>query len=420
MKISIIGAGSSYTPELFEKLATVKETLPVKEIVLMDTDPKRLETVASFCRRYVRFLKMDVKIEATTNLDKAIYGSTFINTQIRVGGNEQRIKDEKIPLSMGILGQETTGPGGFMKALRTIPAIMEIGEAMRRNAPDAWMINYTNPTGIIAQAMHDYMPDVKCAALCSGGIQKTWDTANVLGVSPKDIQYDIFGLNHMHYVYNITVKGRPLTQEEFEKAAAQENPALQEISIKLGALLSGYMSYYYNRKGTVEYLQNSPKTRGETVMELEKEIYKDFANPEFEQKPPSLQKRGGGGYSDVAIGVMDAIYNNKDTWHVINAANNGVFKFLPDNAVIETAVIVNAHGIKPLSASPPPKAAWGLIALAKNYEMLTAEAAVTGCYDTAILALTHHPLVGDYDVAKELLNKLLEANKGMTKIDKIT
>ena len=411
MKICIIGAGSSYTPELFEKLAGVKDRLPIKEIALMDIDTKRLEAVASFCQRYARFLKMDVKIESTTDLDKAVYGSAFVNTQIRVGGNAYRVKDEKIPLSKGLIGQETTGPGGFMKALRTIPAIMDIGKSMRKGAPDSWMINYTNPTGIISQAMHDHMNDIKCAALCAGGIRKTWDTANALGVDSKDVQYDIFGLNHCNYIYNIKVKGRPLTQEEFKKVAAQVGSVSQELSLKIGAVLSGYMMYYYHRQAKVSDMKNAAMTRGEAVMELEKEIYKDFLNPEFEQKPPSLLNRGGGGYSAVATGVMDAIYNNTDTWHVINVPNKGVFKFLPDNAVMETAVLVNAHGMKPITAEPPPKSVWGLISMVKNYEMLTADAAVTGDYDTALLALTHHPLVGDYDIAKALFDEMLEANK---------
>jgi len=410
MKICIIGAGSSYTPELFEKLAEIKERLPVKIISLMDTDSARLEAVYSFCCRYTKFLNMDVEIESTTDLDKAVYGSSFVNTQIRVGKNTYRIKDEKIPLLMGLIGQETTGPGGFMKALRTIPDMLKIAESMKKGAPEAWLVNYTNPTGIVSQAIHDHT-DIKCAALCAGGLRPAWRVADVLGVDAKDVQYDMFGLNHLNYAYNITVRGRPLSQGEFEKVAAHVDTVSTELSVKIGAVLSGYMQYYYHRNKKLEDLRSTSMTRGEAVLELEKEIYKDFLDPKFEQKPPSLEKRGGGGYSAVATGVMDAIYNNLDTWHVINVPNKGVFKFLPDNAVIETTVQVNANGIKPIIAGPPPKAVWGLISMVKNYEMLTAEAAVTGDYDTALLALTHHPLVGDYDVAKVLFDKMLEANK---------
>jgi 6-phospho-beta-glucosidase len=408
MKLSIIGAGSSYTPELLEKLAEVKESFPIKTISLMDIDPARLDAVVSFCSRYIKHLGLDINLESTLDLDSAIYGAAFVNTQIRVGGNTCRVNDEKIPLSEGLIGQETTGPGGFMKALRTVPAMLKIANAIKRNAPDTWLINYTNPTGIISQAIHDYT-DIKCAALCAGGIRAAWRTADALGVDTKDVQFDIFGLNHLNYTYNIKVRGQPLSQAEFEKVAANVSEVSTELSVKIGAVLSGYLQYYYHRNKKLADLKDAPKTRGEAVLKLEKEIFADFINPEFDTKPPSLEKRGGGGYSAVAVGVMDAIFNNRDTWHVINVPNRGVFKFLPDNAVIETAVIVNANGIKPIAAEPPPKSVWGLVSMVKNYEMLTAEAAVTGDYDTALLALTHHPLVGDYDLAKRLYDKMLRA-----------
>jgi 6-phospho-beta-glucosidase len=409
MKLTIIGAGSSYTPELFEKLATVREQFPVRTVTLMDTDAKRLEAVASFCARYSKHLCLNLSIESTLDLHKAIYGADFINTQIRVGKNQSRIKDEKIPLSMGVIGQETTGPGGFMKALRTIPAMMQIAQSIKQNAPHAWLINYTNPTGIIAQALHDYT-DVKCAALCAGGIRAAWRTASAFNVDWKDVQFDIFGLNHLNYSYNIKVRGRPITPDEFTKIVSRAEVS-EELALAIGAVPSGYLQYFYHRNRVIEKLQKAKQTRGEQVLELEKEIFADFLNPDFHEKPPSLKKRGGGGYSEVAIGVMDAIYNNKDTWHVINVPNNGVFKTLPDNAVMETAVLVNANGIKPLAAAPPPKSVWGFVAAVKNYEMLTAQAAVTGDYTTALLALTHHPLVGDYDLAKKMLNQMLLENK---------
>jgi len=410
MKISIIGAGSSYTPELFEKLAEVKERLPVKTISLMDIDKTRLEIVSSFCRRYAKKLKLDVKIESTTNLDEAISGSDFINTQIRVGGNTSRASDEKIALEAGFIGQETTGPTGFMKAIRTIPVMLKIADSIKKNAPDNWLINYTNPTGIVSQALHDNT-NIKCAALCSGGIRKTWDTAAALGVDSKDVQFDIFGLNHLNFTYNIKIKGRSITDEEFLKVAKQVSEIPAELSIKLGAIPSGYLQYYYHRIKKTKELQAASKTRGELVQELEKEIYADFSNEAFDDKPPSLVKRGGGGYSQVALGTMDAIYNNRDTWSVINVPNNGIFKFLPDNAVMETSVILNANGIRPVACAPPPKAVWGLVSMVKNYEMLTAEAAVTRNRNTAILALTHHPLVMDYDAAEKIFNRFLEANR---------
>ena len=414
MKISIIGAGSSYTPELFEKMAEIKELFPVKTISLMDINESRLEAVVSFCRRYARRLGLDVKIESTNNLDEAVYGSDFVNTQIRVGGNQSRVRDEKIALEAGFIGQETTGPVGFMKAMRTIPAMLKIAEAIKKNAPDAWLINYTNPTGIVSQALHDNTT-VKCAALCSGGIRPAWNTAAALGVDSKDVQYDIFGLNHLNFSYNIKVRGCPITHEEFLKVASYTCDVSAKIAEKIGAIPSGYLQYYYHRLKKFDDLKNAPKTRGELVLELEKDILADFKNEAFDDKPPSLKKRGGGGYSEVAIGTMNAIYHNRDTWSVVNVPNRGVFRFLPDNAVVETAVIINANGIRPLVSAPPPKAVWGLVSMVKNYEMLTAEAAVTGDRDTAILALAHHPLVMDYDAAEKLFSRFIDASSDVSK-----
>lgn len=410
MKVCIVGAGSSYTPELFEKMAEIRDHFPIDTVTLMDIDEKRLEAVTAFCKRYARHLGLSVAIEHTADLLRAVDGADFVNAQIRVGGNVCRVRDEKIPLSMGVIGQETTGPGGFMKALRTVPAMLEIAGAIERYAPGAWLINYTNPTGIVSQALHDNTA-VRCVALCAGGLRPAWRAAEALGVNAEDVQYDIFGLNHLNYAYNVTVRGRPLTPDELARVSANVSEVSAELSRKLGAIPSGYLQYYYHRDKKLKALQEAPLTRGERVLELEKEIYEDFLNPQFEQKPPSLKKRGGGGYSAVAMRAMDAIWNNRDTWAVVNVPNHGVFRFLPDNAVIETGVLINANGVKPVTAAPPPKAVWGLVAMVKNYEMLTAEAAVTGDRDTAVLALTHHPLVGDYDLAVALFDRMLEANR---------
>ncbi len=410
MKICVIGAGSPYTPEIIERLSLMRESMPVGEIMLMDTSESRLDIMHSFCMRYARHLGYDVKISKTGDRKKAIDGSTFVNAQIRVGGNEARVNDEHIPLSMGLVGQETTGAGGFTKGLRTIPAMLEIARDVEQLVPDAWIINYTNPTGLIAEAVNNYTK-AKIAGLCAGGMFAQHRVSKVLGVKPDSVRYDFAGLNHMNFSYNITVNGRKLTDEEFAKAAEDVGSVDAELIIKLGALPSPYLQYYYHTAKKVQAMRSADKTRGEEVLEIEKELYKDFANPDIHIKPQSLARRGGGGYSEIATTVMDAIYNNKDTWVVVNVPNRGTLSFLPDNAVIETACVANASGITPLALNQPPKAVWGLIAAVKNYEQLTVEAAVTGCRDTALLALMNHPLVNDYDKAKELLPRLLDANK---------
>ncbi len=410
MKICVIGAGSPYTPEILERLSEMREALPVSEIMLMDINEKRLDIIHRFCGRFAKQLGFDVRITRTADRKEAIAGSTFVNTQIRVGGNEARVLDEHIPLSMGFVGQETTGAGGFMKGLRTIPAMLEIARDVEQLAPEAWIINYTNPTGLVAEAVNTHTK-AKIAGLCAGGLFAQQWVSDALGVKPESVRYDFAGLNHMNFSYNISVNGKPLTDDEFAKAAAQVGSVDAELIIKLRALPSPYLQYYYHTARKVESMKAAGKTRGEEVMEIEKQIYEDFANPDICTKPQSLAKRGGGGYAAVATMVMDGIYNNRDTWAVVNVPNHGVLPFLPEDAVIETPCMVNASGITPLALGRSPKGVWGLIAAVKNYEQLAVEAAVTGCRDTALLALTAHPLVKDYDKAKELLARMLEGNK---------
>jgi len=404
IKICVIGAGSPYTPEIIERLAQMQEALPVTEISLMDIDETRLDIMHGFCSRYAAGLGFKVKITKTIDRKQAIIGSAFVLTQIRVGGNAARVKDERIPMSMGLVGQETTGAGGFAKALRTIPVMLDIAKDVQELAPNAWIINYTNPTGLITEALTG---KVKIAGLCAGGLfPRNW-TAEALGINPKDVYYNFAGLNHMNFAYDITINGRPITGKEFSAAADKFDSVDKELILKLGALPSPYLQYYFH-KG--KKLLKSEKTRGEEVMILEKEIFHDFSTSS--SKPESLKKRGGGGYSEVACDIMDAIFNNRDAWAVVNAPNKGILPFLPNDAVIEVPCIVNASGITPIAQNSPPKAVWGLISAVKNYEMLTVEAATTGCNDTALLALVAHPLIGDYDLAVPLLEKILEVLNG--------
>ena len=417
MKICVIGAGSPYTSEIVERLAQMQETLPVKEIMLMDIDERRLDIIHGFCQRFAAKLGLDAAITKTTDRKKAIKGAEFINTQIRVGGNSARANDEKIPLSMGFLGQETTGAGGLAKGLRTIPAMLDIARDVEELSPQAWIINYTNPSGLVAEAVTRYT-HAKIVGLCAGGMQPRQWTAGALKVRPEDVRYNFAGLNHMNFAYNITVHDHLLTPEEFKlvteyiaDTAGQRGYVDKELMMKLGVLPSSYLQYYFHTEKKLEELRKAPLTRGEVVLELEKEFFKDFANPNIDTKPESLKKRGGTGYSELATMVMDAIHNNRDTWVVANTTNRGIFPLLPGEAVIETPCMINAAGVMPIAQEPPPKAVWGLIAAVKNYEMLAVEAAATGSRDMALLALLAHPLTGDYAISKKLLDKLLEVNK---------
>ena len=411
MKIVIVGAGSPYSPEIFKELAPKQDILPVDEIALHDINKERLDIIHAFLVRFCKRIGMKVKITAHTDWNEALPGADFVITQYRVGGNAARVRDERIPLSRGFIGQETTGPGGMMKALRTIPVALSLAEAMKKHCPKAWMINYTNPSGMIAEALSRYS-DIHAVGLCAGGIRPAQQLAIAAGCAEEDIRYDYFGLNHLSFAHNFTIKGEPVDEELLKKTLISRHDTVTEtFANQLKMFPSSYMQYYYRTQNRYDHITGAEKTRGEQVLELEKIIYDAYADPNCDDEPKELALRGGGGYSQVAIGVLEAIYTNKDKWMVCNVPNQGTIRCLPDNAVIETGCIVNASGIKPLPQESFPKMVWGLICAVKNYEQLTVEAAVTGDRGLALAALAAHPLVRDVDRAIPLLDELLEANR---------
>lgn len=410
MKFTILGAGSSYTPELLDEMIVRRESLPVDELVLYDIDEKRLEIMTGFCRRYSAKRGFEIQIRGTKDLDDALYGAAFVDTQIRVGGNRQRVKDEKIPLKYGLIGQETTGAGGMMKAFRTIPVMLDVAEHMVKDSPDGWIINYTNPAGLVTEAVTRYS-SANIAGFCSGGIfPKMWAKQS-MGIDYSRVQYDYVGLNHLNFISNITIDGRPVTEEEFDTLARTNDDVGADIQKLLGCLTSPYLQYYYKTGQRVEELRKKPQTRGEYVQELEKTVFAGYADPENADIPEALYKRGGGGYSEVAMNFVNAVYNNIDTEMVVNVPNRGAVSFLPDDGVVEINCLVNRRGMSPIHKSYVPDPCWGLIAEVKNYEMLAVEAAVEGSVTKMKQALLAHPLVREYSVIEKLVPELLEGSK---------
>ncbi len=410
MKFTILGAGSSYTPELLDEMIVRRESLPIDELVLYDIDEKRLEIMTGFCRRYSQKRGFQVSIRGTMDLDDALYGAAFVDTQIRVGGNRQRVKDEKIPLKFGLIGQETTGAGGMMKAFRTIPVMLEVARQMEKSSPDGWIINYTNPAGLVTEALTRYTK-ANVAGFCSGGIfPKMWAKES-MGISYERVQYDYIGLNHLNFISHITIDGRPVTEEEFELLARTNHDVGVEIQKLLGCLTSPYLQYYYKTQQRVEELKVKPQTRGEYVQDLEKIVFAGYADPENADIPQELYKRGGGGYSEVAMNFVNAVYNNLDTEMVVNVPNQGAVPFLPPEGVVEINCLVNRRGMSPLHKSYIPAPCWGLISEVKNYEMLAVEAAVEGSVTKMKQALLAHPLVREYSVVEKLVPELLEGSR---------
>ncbi len=410
LTVSIIGAGSVYTPELLDMMRQMREEIHIETLRLMDIDEDRLRIMAGFTQRFLKNAGLETRLETTTDRVEAIRDADFVITQIRVGGNAARVNDEKIPLKYGLLGQETTGAGGFAKALRTLPVMVDIAKDVEKHNPDAWVINYTNPTGIVAEAVTKHTK-ANFVALCGGGRHPGNMLHKAQGIDHSRVKYDFFGLNHFNFSYNITIDGRPVTDEEFEKMAEQVAGVDKDLILAFRSIPSLYAPYYYNKSARFNHAAHSEQSRGEIVRRLEKELFAVYANPDVCEKPELLSQRGGGDYAEMALGVLGALASNTDAFAVCNVPNNGAVPFLPPDAVIETACMVNAAGVRPLTFKSLPEEVWGMVCAVKNYESLTVEAALRGDRRKALLALLAHPLVMDYDLAKPMLEDILQANK---------
>lgn len=424
LKIATIGGGSSYTPELIEGFIKRYEELPIKDIYLVDVEEGRekLEIVGNLAKRMVEKAGIDMKIHLTLDRREAIKDADFVTTQFRVGLLDARIRDERIPLKYGMLGQETTGAGGFAKAQRTIPVILDICRDIEELAPEAWLINFTNPSGIITEAVLKHT-NVKCIGLCNGPINMEYDVAKAFNVSKDKVYIDFIGLNHLVFGRKIFVEDKDVTEEFIELMIRGQQEGLKnvpnlsfqpEFARSLGMFPISYLKYFYLRdKMLDEVIAAAAKgnTRGEEVKRAEKDLFELYKDPNLSVKPPQLENRGGAHYSDAACSIVSAIYNDKKELHVADVLNNGAVSDLPDNVVIERNVIVDRYGAHPINLGHLETKIRGLIQVVKAYEELTVEAGVTGDYNTALQALTNHPLVPSATAAKKVLDDIIEANK---------
>jgi 6-phospho-beta-glucosidase len=396
LKAAIIGAGSTYTPELIEGFITYKETLPFSEFCLMDIDEKRLDIVGNLAIRQLKKAGFNYPVTLTTDLEKALDSADFVFGQIRVGKMPMRVLDEKIPLKYNLLGQETTGIGGFMKALRTVPVIMDIAERMKQlSEKNAWLINFSNPSGIIAEAVLNHT-DVNMVGLCNVPVNMRKHAADVLGTN--DFEYEYVGLNHLSWITKISITD-DLTQIK------PETPPVTPY------FPSYYLDYFYTREKKIRECIEAEKTRGEICLELEEKLFKQFADEELCIKPDELSQRGGALYSTAALSAVNSIYNDDNKIHVVAAKNNGAVPFMDDDDAVEIKCRLGKSQITPLPVSIYNEYVIGLMRAVKAYEKLTVKAAMTGCKETALAALMVHPLIGDYEKAEPLLNEMLELNK---------
>jgi 6-phospho-beta-glucosidase len=412
LKIAVVGGGSTYTPELVEGLATRSDRLPVDELVLFDVDPERLEVVGGLAGRMLARAGWGGRLHRTGRRDEALDGADFVVVQLRVGGQAMRLVDETLPLEFGCVGQETTGPGGFAKALRTVPAVLELAEETgRRGAPGAWFVDFTNPVGIVTQALLDR--GHRAIGLCNSAIGFQRRFAALLGVEPGRLQLEHVGLNHLTWERAVRVDGRDRLGELLERhggAIAADLGLPLALLEDLRVVPSSYLRYYYATAEVLDEQRRRP-SRAEEVAGIERGLLELYRDPALDTKPELLERRGGAFYSEAAAALIASLHAGTGDVQVVDVRNDGALPGLPDDAVVELPARVDAAGAHPLPQAPLAPELLGLVQQAKAYERLAVEAAVTGDRTVARKALLANPLVGDYRVAAPLLEALLTASR---------
>jgi 6-phospho-beta-glucosidase len=412
VKVAVVGAGSTYTPELVEGFVRRIERFPVDELALLDVDRDRLDVVGGLAGRMLDRAGYGGHLILTTDRDEALEGAAFVIVQLRVGGQAARLSDETIPPRFGCVGQETTGPGGFAKGLRTIPVVLELAElTARRGAPGAWFVDFTNPTGMVTQALID--EGHRALGLCNVAINLQRRFATRFDVRPHRVQLEHVGLNHLSWVRAVMVDGAdrlPALLETDLQELSRETDMPSELIRALGAVPSYYLRYYYLTREIVEE-QRRGRTRAEEVMEIEARLLEMYRDPNLTEKPELLERRGGAYYSEAAAELVASLAAGTGDVQVVNVRNAGAIPNLPLDDVVEVAATIDAEGAHPLPVAPLSEEMLGLVQHAKAYERLTIRAATSGDGVLALRALLSNPLVPDYPTASGLLTAILDANR---------
>ncbi len=411
MKLAVVGGGSTYTPELVDGFARLRDVLPVTELVLVDPDARRLELLGPLARRILARQGHPGRVTWTADLDAGADGADAVLLQLRVGGQAARLQDETWPLECGCVGQETTGAGGLAKALRTVPVVLDIAERVRRRSPGAWIVDFTNPVGIVTRAL--LAAGHRTVGLCNVAIGFQRKFARLLGVAPGEVALEHTGLNHLTWERSVTVGGRDVLPEliaEHGDAIAADLRMPRAVMDRLGVVPSYYLRYFYRHDEVVRELRDGP-SRAAQVAAMERELLALYADPALDEKPALLEKRGGAFYSEAAVALTASLLRDTGDVQVVNAFNNGALPFLPDDAVIEVPAAVDARGAHPLPVRPLEPLFAGLVASVTAYEHLALEAALKGGRERVFAALLAHPLVGQLDHADRLTDALLAHNR---------
>ncbi|MFI9718213.1 6-phospho-beta-glucosidase [Streptomyces sp. NPDC052396] len=411
MKLAVIGGGSTYTPELIDGFARLRAELPLTELVLVDPAAGRLEPVGRLARRIFARQGHPGRITWTADLDAGVDGADAVLLQLRVGGQAARQRDETWPLECGCVGQETTGAGGLAKALRTVPVVLDIAERVRRRNPAAWLVDFTNPVGIVTRAL--LTAGHRAVGLCNVAIGFQRKFAGLLGVQPHQVELEHIGLNHLTWERAVRVDGRDvlprlLAEHGAEIAADLKLP--RTLLDRLGVVPSYYLRYFYQHDAVVRESHGKP-TRAEEVAALERELLRMYRDPALDEKPELLTRRGGAFYSEAAVALTAALLRDTGQVQVVNTLNRGTLPFLPDDAVVEVPATVDGQGAHPLPVRPLEPLYAGLVAQVTAYERLALDAALHGGRDRVFQTLLAHPLVGQIEYAERLTDALIAHNR---------
>ena len=422
MKVSVIGGGSTYTPELITGFLGLADSFPLSELWLMDIDPQRLEIVGGFASRMVAAKGSPFKVVLTTDQAAAVDGASYVTTQLRVGQMPARRADEYLGLRHGLIGQETTGVGGMGKALRTIPVILKIAEDIRRLAPQAVLVNFTNPSGLVTQALAKYAPEVTAMGVCNGPITTKMGILNRLeqqigqSIDPRRAELNELGLNHLSWFRGFTLDGEDIWPQVLRMVVGElrteTDPEWDARTVEvLGMIPNHYLTYFYHTDRALAKQAKWPPSRAEEVMEVEKDLLRQYTDPALTEPPADLMKRGGAYYSTVATQLLNTHFNDLGETHIVNVPHAGAVPGWPADWVLEMACRVDRGGAHPLPAEPLPPSCFGLLAQVKAYELLTVEAAVHGDRDAAYQALLANPLGPKADKVQEVLDDMLETHR---------
>jgi 6-phospho-beta-glucosidase len=422
MKVTVIGGGSSYTPELINGFLERVDSFPLAELWLMDISQERLDVVGGFAQRIVEAKGAPFTVHLTTDQREAVRDARYVITQLRVGRMQSRREDEYLGQRHGLIGQETTGVGGMAKALRTIPVILNLAQDMQELAPGALLVNFANPSGLVAEALTRHAADVPAVGVCNApittkmGILRALEEQRGVQIAPERARLDTLGLNHLSWHRGFILDGEDIWPQVFggylEMLKANPHLArdLRTVEV-LGMIPNYYLQYYYHTDRKLAAQQQWPPSRAEEVMEIEANLLRQYAEPERTEPPEGLMKRGGAYYSTLATQLLNAHYNDLGEAHVVNVRHGGAVPGWPEDWVLEMPCRVDKEGIHPLPAEPLPAACFGLLAHVKMYELLTVEAAVRGDRDAAYQALLVHPLGPAADQVQVVLDDMLEINR---------